>query len=47
MSVLLQSLLPVSFGATNVANIAVSARVFIDDTGKERLGEFVLEIEVR
>ena len=47
MSVFVKSLLSVPFGATNVANIAVSARVFIDDTGKERLGEFVLETEVR
>ena len=47
MSVLLKSLLSVSNGATNVANIAVSARVLVDDTREEGLGEFVLKTEER
>ena len=47
VSVLLQPLFPVSGSATNVANIAVSARIFVYNTRHERLGEFVLVAEER
>ena len=47
VSVLLQPLFPVSGSATNVANIAVSARIFVYNTRQERLGEFVLVAEKR
>ena len=47
VSVLLKPLFPISGSATNVANIAVSARIFVYNARQERLGEFVLVTEER
>ena len=45
MGVFLKALFPVSLSRADIAEVALSARVFVDDTRHKRTGNFVLERE--
>ena len=45
MHMFFKALFLVSLSRANVAEVALSARVFIDDTRHKRTGDFVLEGE--
>ena len=45
MRMLFKALFPVSLSRADIAEVALSARVFVDDTRHKRTGDFVLEGE--